>query len=280
MRRTAEPRHSILGGALLALGLLVHPVATWANGLASAPAPGATSASLAGERITWSIRYGGVAAGTAWAEAKLEPDGAVVIEGGAKNAPWYGKLYSIDDFVRSTARPEGGSTRYETRFREGGFHQDQDMRLEPGGFEVWRKQRFGEEWREWTKSYDAHPGAEDPISAVTRIRLLHDEALAPTPLGSGWTFPVFSGEKTWPLIVTVVDREPLETEVLGTVQTRVVELRTEHKGMLEQRGRFWIWLTDDARRIPVRMVVKTNFGAVRADLVAYRPPAVPPPAGP
>lgn len=221
-----------------------------------------------------------MAAGTAWAEAKLEPDGDVVIEGGAKNAPWYGKLYSIDDFVRSTSRPEGGSARYETRFREGGFHQDQDMRLGAEAFEVWRKQRFDEEWREWTKTYDAHPGAEDPISAVTRIRLLPDEALAPTSLGPGWTFPVFSGEKTWPLIVTVVDREPLDSEVLGTVQTRVVELRTEHKGMLEQRGRFWIWLTDDARRIPVRMVVKTNFGAIRADLVDYRPPVVPPPVVP
>lgn len=228
---------------------------------------------LHGERVTWSIRYAGVAAGTAWAEASAGPDGKLIIEGGAENAPWYGKLYNIDDFVRSTSVPTGGSQRYQTRFREGGFHQDQDMRLGADSFEVWRHQRIDGEWREWTDSYDAHPGAEDPISAVTRIRLLDDDDLAPTVMGAGWTFPVFSGQKTWPLIVRVIDHELVTNDVLGTVPVRVVELRTEHEGMLEQRGRFRIWLTDDDRRIPVKMVVKTNFGAIRAELVAYTPPA-------
>lgn len=246
----------------LLLALLVRPA------MAQDPV-----ADFHGERVVWEVRYAGVVAGTAWASSEAGEGGTLVLEGGARNAPWYGKLYSIDDYVKSTWLPGMGSQRYETRFREGGFHQDQDMRLDALGFDVWRKQRIDGEWKEWTKHYTSTPGAEDPISAIHRLRLLQDEALAPTEIGMGWTFPVFSGDKTWPLLVTVEEKGSLETEALGTVPVRVLELRTMHKGMLEQRGNFRIWLTDDARRIPVKMVVKTNFGAIRVDLLEYQAPS-------
>lgn len=222
-----------------------------------------------GESVTWAIHYSGLNAGTAWATSQRSPTGELVIEGGAKNAPWYSSLYSIDDWVRSTVAPGGGSLRYETRFREGGFQQDQDMQLSGSPFQVWRKQLIKGEWKEWTREYTAHPGAEDPISAILRLRLLRDEDRTATPFGEGWTFPVFSGDKTWPLHVTMIGTETLEVQSQGAVQTRVLELRTEHKGLLEQRGRFRVWLTEDERRLPVKVVVKTNYGPIRAELIGY-----------
>lgn len=234
-----------------------------------------------GEQVTWEVRYAGVAAGTAWAGSTAGPDGSLLIEGGARNAPWYGGLYSIDDWVRSTWQPGLGSLRYETRFREGGFHQDQDMRLGAETIEIWRKQRIDGEWREWTRSLGPSPGAEDPISAVQRLRTLDPAEQLPTEVGPGWSFPIFSGDRTWPLVVTSRPDGTLDSEVLGEVPVRVLELHTRHEGQLEQRGRFRIWLTDDARAIPVRMVVKSNFGAIRAELVDYRPPtATAPVSGP
>ena len=250
--------------ALLALALA---------GPARAAAP-AAHASFDGEQVTWEVHYAGVAAGTAWARTTASPDGSLALEGGAQNAPWYGKLYHIDDLVQSTWVPGEGSRRYRTRFREGGFHQDQDMVRQATGFSVWRKQEIDGAWKEWTRSYDSEAGAEDPISAIQRLRLLDDADQVTTPLGVGWSFPVFSGERTWPLVVRVVDHDALEVPALGgRVPVRVVELTTTHKGMLEQRGRFRIWLTEDARRIPVRLSVRSNFGTIRADLVAYTAPA-------
>ncbi len=260
------------------LALLLGLLATMPAAADPATASGSTTPAIPGpadverfdgERITWQVRYAGLNAGTAWASAAAGPDGSLVLEGGAQNAPWYASLYSIDDWVRSTSVPGQGALRYETRFREGGFHQDQVMELGDASFDVWRKQRIDGEWREWERSYDAHDSAEDPISAVHRIRTLQDQDRVTTELGPGWSFMIFSGEKTWPLIVTEVGRETLDVDVLGTVQTRVVELHTQHAGMLEQKGRFRIWLTDDDARIPVKLQVKTNFGAIRADLLAY-----------
>ena len=107
---------------------------------------------------------------------------------------------------------------------------------------------------------------------VLRLRLLEDRDQGQTPVGRGWSYDVFSGAETWTIAVTLVTREVIDTELLGPVPTRVLALHTRHEGMLEQKGRFRLWLTDDARRIPVKMEVRTNFGTIRGALTNYEPP--------
>jgi hypothetical protein len=43
----------------------------------------------------------------------------------------------------------------------------------------------------------------------------------------------------------------------------------EGTGLFVKEGRLRIWLTDDDRRIPVRMRSKVAIGSVSADLEAY-----------
>jgi len=217
-----------------------------------------------GECLRWEVSYLGVTGG--FAEARTAPgeDGALVTTGSVQNAPWYDSVYSIDDRIQSTWTPGSGSRAYDTWFREGRFEQDQHMRLSADGITVDRRQRGDSGWREWSNTYPAHPGAEDPVSAFFRMRMMD--------LDTTIRFPVFSGRHTWTLEVVPRDREHLPDTPLGPVDTRVVELRTAHEGDLEQRGRFLLWLTDDARQVPVRMVVRTNVGPIRADLIEYQAP--------
>jgi hypothetical protein len=218
---------------------------------------------IAGERMRWDISYAGMVAGQAWADAKVD-GGTLLLSGGAKNAEWYAPFYTIDDWVQSTWVPGHGSLRYETRFREGHFHQDQDMHLAESGIEVARRQEKSEGWKEWTTSYPAAPGAEDPVSAMYVLRSLE---------GDGpWSFLVFSGKKAWPLSVVPVERETIDTIFGKQTPVRVVELKTLHEGDVEQRGRFFVSLTDDERRIPVKVVIKTSIGPIKAELVSYQAP--------
>lgn len=217
-----------------------------------------------GEALRFEIRYAGVVGGTAWLRSSALDDERVRIEAGAQNAPWYAALYTLDDLVVSTWRRGAGSQRYETRFREGRFHQDQDMRLDGDPFTVWRNSEGDEGWAESTSSYAAHPGAQDPLSAIYALR----DHLEEGP----FELPVFSGKKTWPLRVEPTGTEVLKDTPLGTVTARVLELKTRHEGDWEQRGRFVLYVTDDPRRIPLRAVIRTNVGPVRADLIAYQAP--------
>lgn len=43
----------------------------------------------------------------------------------------------------------------------------------------------------------------------------------------------------------------------------------EGTGLFVKRGRLKIWLSDDARRLPVRMRAKVAIGSVSADLESY-----------
>jgi hypothetical protein len=72
----------------------------------------------------------------------------------------------------------------------------------------------------------------------------------------------------WPLIVRVLKREKIRTPS-GTWRTVVVEpgLR-KREGIFVQKGRnLRVWLTDDEKKIPVRMSVQLFFGHVSALLI-------------
>lgn len=243
------------------------PALAFAAGLCAAPARAEAPLPFGpGERIRWELRYLGVLAGFAWAEVEDAGGGLVRLRGGASNAAWYAAIYTLDDLVESLWDPAGpGSLRYVTRFREGGFHQDQRMEIRAEGVRVARRQRFAEGWREWEDSYPG-PGrpVEDPQSAFYRLRLL------PLVPGERYRFPVFSGRETWDLDVLVEQPEQIAT-ALGERRVLPVRLFTRHRGQLEQRGRIEVYLTDDPRRLPVRAVLHTNFGAVRADLTTCEP---------
>lgn len=256
-----RPRRSA-AAALLAASLGADP-AHAAEAVDAPPSPDAPLA-FEGEYLRWEIKYMGVTGGFAEAWTEAGEDGRLVTTGIAQNAPWYAKIYTLDDRVRSTWDPAGGSSAYDTWFREGKFQQDQEMRLGADAITVQDRILREDGWKEWQHEYPAHPGAEDPVSAFFRLRMMD--------LATAQRFPVFSGKRTWTLEVVPRKTERLKTAAFGPVDTQLVELRTAHEGDLEQKGRFLLWVTDDARRVPVRMVVKTNLGPIRADLVAYEAP--------
>ena len=63
----------------------------------------------------------------------------------------------------------------------------------------------------------------------------------------------------------LVRRETMDTP-MGKVQTVVLKPETKYQGVLQKRGDSFIWLTDDHRRILVRLEAKVKIGTVIAAL--------------
>ena len=222
---------------------------------------GAAEPSFAGERLEWAMRYAGLSAGSAWAEAHAVGE-QLLLEAGCQNASWYDAIYQVHDWVRSTWTPGRGSSRYETRFREGSFHQDQDMHLYPDRVEVWRDQERDGVWRESTTRYPAAPSAEDPVSAMYALRSLD---------GDGpWTLAVWNGKRALRVTVAPGPQTTLET-AFGPLPARAISLDVPHEGEVEQKGTFTVWLGLDPSRLPLRAELRANVGTFRADLVRWRP---------
>jgi hypothetical protein len=96
---------------------------------------------------------------------------------------------------------------------------------------------------------------QDVLSAIYFIRT--------QPLEVGKTFEVFIGDggRVYKIPVKVVERKRMKT-VLGRVDVLKVkpELFGPDRLIDSEKGEFWIWITDDARHIPVGGRVKTDYG--------------------
>ncbi len=93
-------------------------------------------------------------------------------------------------------------------------------------------------------------GTQDELSTLYFLRAKQLE------LGETYFFPVVVKGKVQKVTLTVERREVIQHKTLGRVQTLVLGTS---KG-----DRFW--LTDDARRLPVKMEAKNKMGAFKAAL--------------
>ncbi len=247
-----------LGALAVALALGVRAVA--------APLPFGP-----GERVTMRIRYAHLTAGRAsLAVLAGEREGRPVLQyvAEARSQGFFAWLFRfrVNDRTVATWDPASGcSLGVEKHLREGRAGRDQVVTFDPAGGIAWVQDPKIKETR-----LDVGSCVLDVLSALyqARVRGVDErEALA---------LPVFDNGKRYTLGVRFVKRERLDLPPpFGRrVPTVVVEpLLLEGTGLFVKEGRLFLWLTDDARRVPVRMQSKVAIGSVVGELESYEPPA-------
>jgi hypothetical protein len=117
---------------------------------------------------------------------------------------------------------------------------------------------------------DIPPNAHDIISCLYYLRSL--DGIEP---GVTKIVDVHEGGKNWRLLVHAEKRERV-TVPAGTFDTVRVRAEVRFHGVFFDRGDVRLWLTDDARHVPVRVSIKIKIGQVLADLVGRALPPLPP----
>ena len=120
----------------------------------------------------------------------------------------------------------------------------------------------------WTSRDPNNPSAE-PRHAIAEVSGQLQDVLSAIyfirtqPLAVGKTFEVFIGDggKVYTIPVKVVEKKKMKT-ILGRVDVLRVNPELFGPGRLidDWTGEFSIWITDDARHIPVGGRVKTDYG--------------------
>ncbi len=103
---------------------------------------------------------------------------------------------------------------------------------------------------------------QDPFSILFEART---QALE---IGRTFTLEAFEGRRRWDVEVQVLRRERV-TVPAGTFETIVVKPLLKFEGVFQQKGDVVVWLTDDDRRMPVKMESKVRIGHVAADLTSF-----------
>lgn len=112
-------------------------------------------------------------------------------------------------------------------------------------------------------SLDVPPNAHDVLSALYYLRT------QPLAVGADVKVPIFTGKKSWNMDGKVLRRETVD---VGGQQwdTLVVRCRTHFDGKFASDRDITMWLSADARRVPVKVEADFMIGTMRATIEKYR----------
>jgi len=240
----------------------------WLFALAlSVPAEGAPHW-FRGERLDYEVHYGFVTAGYATLWTHADADGShLLFTALAQNNGFFESVYPVKDTIVSRVQCKGLIPEYFRKVNhEGGYHARSQILFDWGH----RKARLSDtvftDERKIKRSFDTVvtiPGEfHNILSAFYKVRLSYLE-----PGKDGHILAV-SGKKKYAMRV-ICHRREMVTVAAGTFPCLVVEPVLEGDGIFQAKGSLTIWLTDDARRLPVLMKSKISVGSIRAELKGW-----------
>jgi uncharacterized protein DUF3108 len=230
--------------------------------LESIPRP-ATVPFFVGETLMFEVRWMGLLAGNASmaVHGQLTRDGRDVyhIKTLAQSSPVFSLFYQVRD---------AGETFMDVRdLHPWYFHLDQHegrrVSQRTVAFDRGRGVAIYTKDQEAPKEIEIPPGVQDSLSSFYVLRTLRLQVGQPVHLKT------FANGRIYDVEVQVLRRETVEA-YWGPVDTLLVRPLMRFEEILRQKGDVFIWLTDDDRRLPVRMETTIKVGSIEARLIEVK----------
>ena len=204
------------------------------------------------------IRWLFVPAGMAIIHTRPEAEKGVTFETQACTNATVDLLHKVRDRItaRSLLIPGGyQSVNFRMKQLESWYSNDMELLFRDNNKVVVKDYRSGR-----TRSHDVKKGTMDMVTAFFATRLLALED------GGDYKLPVIDRHKKYDLAIDILRRETRKTVLGDETRTIVIQPRLESEGIFERTGNMTIWLTDDERRIPVRMETRIKIGKIISEL--------------
>jgi Protein of unknown function (DUF3108) len=109
--------------------------------------------------------------------------------------------------------------------------------------------------------------ASIPACVTDSLSAIFYAASQPLIVGQSVRFPLADSMRTVTVTMKVEGKEEVKTPA-GTFQTIRVQ-PTADEGIVKNRGKIWIWYTDDARHMPVQIRASLFWGTITFHLQSY-----------
>lgn len=221
------------------------------------PRPSNPEAVRLGERLLFEVGYGPVKAG--FGELSIptiieyEENLCYLIQSRAWTNKAFNLIFPVQDMFTSIWDAESlYSYRTEKHLSEGDYRSNEWIKFDQ------------ENNRAISKDYDieTYPRVQDILSSFYYARTLELE------VGDSIPLPNHTDGKNYPVLVVTHRREKIEVPA-GTFNCLVVEPILKTPGLFDQKGRIFIWVTDNKVKMPVKMVTKIVIGEISADLIEF-----------
>ncbi len=211
------------------------------------------------EKFVYNLYWSGIRAGKATMVFKDTPDG-VVIKSHATSAPIISIFYRVDDVAQSTLYSSGYPNNYKLKVREGRHRKNKAVFFGTMPAKGPQKVIYNDRLKKKTKEFYLEKQAFDPLSAFYEIRK------RPLKVGSSEYLDIFDSKKLWNVEVQVLRKESIKMPS-GEFNTIVIKPLLKSEGIFKKKGEIYIWLTDDEKKIPVKVQSKVKIGSITAKLV-------------
>jgi hypothetical protein len=176
-------------------------------------------------------------------------------------------FYRIDDRQVSWIRPSPmASLRFDQLLRQGGYRRDRRNILDTeAGTYTRYDMRDGSYAR-----HDKEQAVPIPVGALDDVSFFYFVRLSPLRMGERYEYDLFYKNKGNPVVIQVLRREEIRVPA-GTFKTIVVRPIIKTSGLFSEGGQAEIYVTDDERRIPVRVKARMSIGTANLYLTNYEP---------
>ncbi len=214
-----------------------------------------------GERLEYKVGYKFITAGTGYFHIMPEP---VMVNNrqcydvrfqvkSLESLDW---LYRVRDQYRSVIDVGGiFPWEFEQRIREGNYKRDFTAKFD----------QFNNLAIVGNKSYEVPEYVHDIVSAFYYVRTLDLKSFRKD---SVFYLKNFFDDTTYNLGVRIKGRETIEVDA-GKFRCIVIEPMVVEGGLFKSEGNIFVWLSDDERKIPVKVATRIPIGFVEAKLTRF-----------
>ncbi len=220
------------------------------------------SAFQCGEDLSYTVRYGFITAGEG--SFRIRPQ---AVERGSsacfdvnfevrslKSLEW---IYRVHDTYRTLIDTAGiYPVFFEQHNREGGYKRDYWAEFDHAR----RTARTSE------GEFPIEPFTHDVVSALFFVRTLD---LSGMKKGDVIALKNFTDRQSYALNVRILGRESITVEA-GTFRCIAIEPLVVEGGLFKSDGQIVIWLSDDARKMPVKVATKVLIGSIDVELKQFQ----------
>lgn len=216
----------------------------------------------AGEKLTYSISWSDIVkAGIAVMEVSegTGPDGrrALKYVSRTHSVGLVEKFYPVRDTVESLVDADDlSSLQFVLRESHGKRQRERDMLFDRAKETVTVSVNHGA-----PETFSVPVRVQDALSSLYYVRARKD-----LTVGQSVLVDVHDNDKTWSVEIQTLGKERIETPA-GSFDTVKVKTYPKYEGVFMNKGEIYIWLTDDARRIPVKMQSIISIGSIMATLL-------------
>ena len=217
---------------------------------AAAPTPPAVYPFAVGEKLSYSAKLGMLTLGSATLEV-ASLDTVRGVESFRLRFRLKGKnaFYSLDDVLESWV---GTSDLISRRFVQDFLENDK------------RKHRMFEIYPDsgYFRQEGIDTNLSTPAEPLDDAGFFYFVRVTPLEVGRKYTYERYFRKEKNPVTIAVLKREKLELPDGTKVACLVLHPTIDTKGLFSKRSDTRIWLTDDARRLPVQVRTKFPFGTI------------------